>query len=56
MGLGLRNGWLEVKWEKMAQDLNVPFLAAPPDPFADRRPDSVAPVSGGGVSSPRQAR
>jgi hypothetical protein len=55
MGLGLRNGWVEVRWEKMAQDLNMPFLAEP-DPFRGLRPESVPPVTGGRDSSPRQAR
>lgn len=29
LGLGVRNGWVEIHWEKMAQDLNVPFLTDP---------------------------
>ena len=55
MGLGLRNGWVEVRWEKMAQDLNMPFLAEP-DPFRGLRPESVPPVTGERDSSSRQER
>jgi hypothetical protein len=29
MGVGIRNGWIEVKWAKIVQDLNVPFLSDP---------------------------
>ncbi|MEB3201058.1 MAG: 4-hydroxythreonine-4-phosphate dehydrogenase [Synechococcaceae cyanobacterium] len=26
LGVGLRNGWLEVHWDRMNKDLGVPFL------------------------------
>jgi hypothetical protein len=36
MGMGLRNGWIEVNWEKVSQDLNLPDLSGP-DPFRSLR-------------------
>jgi hypothetical protein len=36
MGMGLQNGWIEVNWEKVSQDLNIPDLSGP-DPFRTLR-------------------
>jgi hypothetical protein len=33
LGVGFRNGWIQVKWEKMAADTNLPFLADPGQPL-----------------------
>jgi hypothetical protein len=32
-GIGFRKGWIQVKWEKMAADTNLPFLADPGQPL-----------------------
>ena len=46
MGTGLRQGWIELRWGRMLQDLGVPYVSDPADP-----PD-CAPER----SSARQAR
>jgi hypothetical protein len=32
LGVGFRNGWVEVNWEKLSQDTDLPFLTDP-EPF-----------------------
>jgi hypothetical protein len=29
LGTGLRRGWIEVNWNKLAEDLNAPYLTSP---------------------------
>ena len=29
IGLGFRNGWVEVHWDRFFRDINLPFMAEP---------------------------
>jgi hypothetical protein len=47
LGMGFRNGWVEVDWSRMSRDLGLPDLSGS-DPFGLNQ--------GGGGDQPRQAR
>ncbi len=48
LGMGFRNGWVEVNWSRMSRDLGLPDLGGR-DPFGLYRQT-------GGDDQPRQAR
>ncbi|MEB3166477.1 MAG: 4-hydroxythreonine-4-phosphate dehydrogenase [Cyanobacteriota bacterium] len=33
LGIGLQRGWLMVRWDRMAEDTNLPFLNDPGQPL-----------------------
>jgi hypothetical protein len=48
---GMRNGWIELRWDRLLHDAGVPFV---PDP--DRPPDATPAAPEGAVREPGQPR